>query len=252
MMSAPGIVVQIDSYKGSCGPCRSRNVCLAPGLSDEELALMEDLVQRSRPLARGESLFRQGDKLTGIYAVRSGTVKVMTCTSDGHEQIVRFCLPGEILGLDGLEKDRHTSTAIALDTVSVCRLPLDRLEALAERVPSLYRRMLRLISREVSADHSRQLLLGQRGAEERLAAFLLMLSEEYQRRGFSAREFNLSMSRQDIANYLALAVETVSRLFTAFQTAGLLSVERRSVQLRSLDKLRALVQRGNVSSSATA
>lgn len=246
---APGVVVQMDSFKGACGPCRSRNICLAPGLNDQELMQLEQLVQRSRPLSRGEALFRQGDKLSGIYAVRSGTVKVMTCTPDGHEQIVRFCLPGEILGLDGLEKDRHTSTAIALDTVSACHLPLDRLEALAERVPALYRRLLRLISREVSADHSRQLLLGQRGAEERLAAFLLMLSEEYQRRGFSAREFNLSMSRQDIANYLALAVETVSRLFTGFQSAGLLSVERRSIKLKSIDELRSLTHRGHLSSA---
>lgn len=236
-------IVQIEVYKGSCGPCRARGLCLAAGLSDVELQHVEAIVQRGRPLSRGETLYRQGDALDALYAVRSGTVKVVTCTPDGHEQIVRFCLPGEIIGLDGLELDRYTCTAIALDTVSVCRVPLDRLENLADRVPALYRRLLRLVSREVAADHSRQILLGQRGAEERLAAFLLSLSEEYRRRGFSAREFNLSMSRQDIANYLALAVETVSRLFTAFQASGLINVDRRRVTLLARERLQALVQR---------
>ena len=181
-----------------------------------------------------------GDASQALYAVHSGCVKSCTPTPDGHEQILGFHLPGELVGLDALEHDNHMCAAVAMETVHVCELPLAQLEEMCHRLPGLPHRILRLIGREVAAKHAMLLLLAKRSAEARLATFLLNLASRFSQRGFSGKEFNLSMPRDDIANYLGLARETVSRLLTRFQGDGLLSVHRRRVHIRDTDRLQAL------------
>jgi CRP/FNR family transcriptional regulator len=149
-------------------------------------------------------------------------------------------LPGELVGLDALEHDNHMCAAVAMETVHVCELPLAQLEEMCHRLPGLPHRILRLIGREVAAKHAMLLLLGKRSAKERLATFLLNLASRFRQRGFSEKEFNLSMPRDDIANYLGLARETVSRLLTRFEVDGLLSVQRRRVRIHDMDRLQAL------------
>lgn len=217
------------------------------GLSEADRERLDQVVKRGRPMQRAEHLFRQGERMTALYAVRSGSLKGYTTLQDGAEQIVRFYLPGEVIGLDALDGERHTSSAVALETASVCRIGFEHLEEMGRQMPSLSYHLLRLTGREVAAEHDRTLLLGQKAAEERLAAFLVSMSEQFRRRGYSEREFNLSMSRQEIANFLALAVETVSRLFTNLQNAGILSVDRRHVSIHALDRLRAMVGHGRMS-----
>ena len=231
----------LNDLKVACKDCSLFQLCLPVGLGDSELALLDRLIKRRHVLKRGENLFRPGDPFRYVYAVKSGSLKTYTPIRDGAEQVTGFHLPGELLGLDAINTDSHQCGAIALETSSLCELSLKRLEELGGVVASVQWQMLRIMSKQIMHDQTLQVLLCKRSAEERLAALLLSLSNRYKRRGFSAQEFNLSMTRQDIASYLGLAEETVSRLFTRFQEQGLIEAVRKRVLLRDLPRLTSLV-----------
>lgn len=233
--------LEITHVKVACSDCSLSRLCLPMGLDGEDLERLDALMRRPRPLRRNEHLFRSGDGFHSIYAVRSGSLKTYTPCEDGTEQVIGFHLPGELVGLDAIESEENVCSAKALETTSVCELPFDRLQELASELPSLQRHFFRLMSRELARDEAMLLLLGKRTAEERLATFLLSLSERFKARGFSECEFNLSMSRHDIGNYLGLAVETVSRMFSRFQDEGLIAVHRKNIQITNLDGLKALL-----------
>lgn len=233
-------VINISNIRIACKDCSLFQLCLPLGVGEADLELLDSIIKRRRPLRRGEHLFRIGDPFQAIYAVRAGSLKTYAMTEDGHEQVIGFHLPGELVGLDAINAECHPCGAKALETTSVCEIPFDRLEELADRLPTLQRQLLRLLSKEILHDHNLLMLLGKRSAEERLAAFLASLSARFKRRGFSSTEFYLSMSRNDIGNYLGLAVETVSRLFTRFQDEGLVKVQRKHIQLCSVDELNLL------------
>jgi len=224
----------------ACGDCSLNALCLPVGIASEDLAELDQIIRRRRPIARGDHLFVCGDRFRSIYAVRSGSLKTYRMTEDGREQVTGFFLPGEIVGFDAIGHGEHRCAARALETAGVCEIPFEELEMLGERIPSLPKQMLRIMSREMHDDHLLLMLLGKRTADERLAAFLVSLSQRFGARGYSASEFNLSMSRVDIGNYLGLAVETVSRLFGRLQEQGILEVRHRLVRLLSPAHLRAL------------
>jgi CRP/FNR family transcriptional regulator len=232
---------EMNGLKVACKDCSLFQLCLPFGLGEADLALLDSIIKRQRVIKRGEHLFRPGDPFLFVYAVKSGTIKTYTPILDGRDQVTGFHLPGELLGLDAINTEVHPCGAIALETSSVCELPLHRLEELGSVVTSVQRQMLRILSKQILHDQTLQVLLAKRSAEERLAALLLSLSNRYKRRGFSASEFNLSMSRQDIASYLGLAEETVSRLFTRFQEQGLIAALRKHVHLLDLPRLESLV-----------
>lgn len=192
---------------------------------------------------RGELLFHAGQPFDYVYAIRSGSVKTFLGTEDGRVQITGLHISGELLGLSAIEPKHYTCEAIALESTSVCKVAVERLEEVAMHVPAIHRQMLRIMSSQIVHDEELMLLLGKRTAEERLAAFLLGLSRRFAKRNFSAARFNLSMSRGDIGNYLGLAEETVCRLFARFQGRGLIKVRRRQVQLDDLERLHALAGR---------
>jgi CRP/FNR family transcriptional regulator len=231
---------KLDQIKVACKDCNLFQLCLPVGIDARELDELDSIIKRRRPVKRGEHLFRVGSPFQAIYAVRSGSIKTYTPTEDGHEQVTGFHLPGELLGLDAINLGHHPCAAKALETTSICEIPFDRLEELSTRLPSLQHQLLKIMSKEILHDQSLLMLLGKKSAEERLAALLLSLSGRYQQRGFSPTDFYLSMSRNDIGNYLGLAVETVSRLFTRFQDEGLLSAQRKHVCITDLPRLRAI------------
>jgi CRP/FNR family transcriptional regulator len=233
-----GKVITLRNLKQACRHCSLQDLCLPLGISPEDLEQLERIIRQRRPIQRSDHVYRPGDRLTSIYAVRSGSIKTYTLTNDGQEQITGFHLPGELLGLDAISEGSHPCAAKALETTSVCEIPFDQLETLASRIPSLQHQLFRLMSRELQADEHFMMLLGKKASDERLASFLLGLSVRFRQRGYSPTEFNLSMSRNDIANYLGLAVETVSRLFSRFQGAGLIRVQRKLVVIEDLDGLR--------------
>jgi len=230
-------VIDISSVKQACSSCSLQQLCLPLGISGEDLQRLDALIKRHRPLARSHHVFHLGDDFHALYAIRCGSVKTYTITEDGSEQITGFHLPGEIIGLDAINSNRHPCGAKALETTSVCDIPFNRLEELALLIPGLSRQLLRIMSREIQSDEELLTLLGKKSAEERLASLLLSLSKRLQQRGFSPWEFRLSMSRNDIGNYLGLAVETVSRLFTRFQQQGLIEVQHKYIRLQNREQL---------------
>jgi CRP/FNR family transcriptional regulator len=216
------------------------------GLDPDDMDRLDRIIKRSRPLHRGDHLFREGDKFQCLYIVKTGSVKTYAPSEDGGEQVLGFHLPGELIGLDAIENATHNCSAKVLETSAICEIPFNHLEELSTSMPSLQHQMYRLLSREISQDENMLTLLGKNNAEERLAAFLMSLSGRFKRRGFSPYDFYLSMSRHEIGNYLGLAVETVSRLFTRFQEEGLLQVERKHIQLTDLERLAQISRRTHI------
>jgi len=233
--------INFDQLKVSCASCTLRELCIPQGMSDDELKLIDTVIERKKPVHKNDYLFRAGDTNRSIYAVLSGSVKTLVDNPNGEEQIVGFHLPGELLGMDGFSGDAHTCSAVALETSSVCEFPLESLDEVCHVVPSIQYAMRRIMGREVTKDHAMLLLLGRMSAEEKLASFLISLSKRMAQRHWKPSEFNLTMPRQDIANYLGLAVETVSRLFAHLQDAEIIEVDRRRVNICDMDRLQAIV-----------
>jgi CRP/FNR family transcriptional regulator len=219
-----------EVIRGACENCWLRVLCLHMGLAPEGLDRLDNVIKRSRPLLRGEHLFRKGEPFRSVYVVKGGSVKTYIRDADGDAQVLGFHLPGEIIGLDAIEKNTHACSAKALDTSAICEIPYRRLEELRATTPSLQHQMYRLLRKEIAHDNELLLLLTNKNAQERLAAFLINFSGRLRKRGLCATDFSLSMPRPDIANYLGLSAETVSRGFTHLQKRGLLNVERKHVQ----------------------
>jgi CRP/FNR family transcriptional regulator, anaerobic regulatory protein len=224
-------VISFETIRVACKNCTLSTLCLPMGLDSEDVERLDDIVRRNKPLHRGDHLFRSGERFRSLYVVKTGSVKTYAPSEEGGEQVLGFHLPGEIIGLDAIDTEVHACSARVLETSAICELPFSRLEDLSAAIPSLQHQMYRLLSKEIGHDAEMLLLLGKKNAEERLAAFLLSMSKRLHQRGLSATDFHLSMSRHEIGNYLGLAVETVSRLFTRFQEEGLLKVDRKHVQL---------------------
>ncbi len=223
--------INFKSLKASCKNCSLVELCLPRGLNNNDLHTLDDVIQQRRLVRKNETIFNQGEKSGCIYAVRSGSVKTFTTAKNGEEQILGFHLPGEILGLDGLDNQIHSCSGIALDTSTICELPIDDLNVLCVKIPGLQQQLLSLISDEIAKDHTMLLLLARRNAEQKLATFFINLSNRFKARGYSADEFDLTMSRYDIGNYLGLADETVSRLISKFKENKLVDAERKKITI---------------------
>jgi CRP/FNR family transcriptional regulator len=220
-----------------CSTCAFSQACLDQGMDKSALMDLHVLVEHVGPLAAGEHVFREGDPFDAIAAVRAGTVKTYVIDREGREHVLGFHLPGEVIGLDAIDGEHYPCNAIALDTVMLCRFSFPKIAVLATRVPGLQRQLFRLLSRDIGRA---ALLAGDWSADQRMAAFLVGLSRRLAARGFSPNRFQLTMPRTDIANYLRLAPETVSRVLRRFQQDGLLRVERRELELAGRDALEAL------------
>lgn len=218
----------------SCGNCSVRRLCLPAGLSLEDIERLEQVTRRKKVIKAGDSLFRAGDPFANLFAIRSGSFKSAVIAADGDTQVTHFALPGELLGLDGYSGRVHPSYAEALEDSSVCVLPFSQLETLAQQVPALQQQIYSIFSEELKQENDILMLLGKRSADTRLAALLINISSRYARRGYSASQFVLSMPRTDIANYLGLTAETVSRLFSRFQKEKLIRVSGREVAILDL------------------
>ena len=230
----------IPALKAACSACSLRELCLPVGLRSEDLVQLDAAIDRRRTLKAGQHVYRSADSFEALYAIRSGFFKTYELTSDGKEQINGFHMTGEIMGLDAIGNDRHTCGAIALEDCEVCIIPFQRLESLFHEIPSLMHQFHRLMSREIASDHHMMMLLGNMSAEKKLAAFLNNLSERLAVRALSPTVLHLSMSREEIGNYLGLKLETVSRMFSKFQESGLVQVERRNLTITNMPALRKL------------
>ena len=233
--------LDIEEIDINCQHCTLADLCLPHGMDQEDLTKLDDIVARKPPYHRGDHLFRPGHHSHALYAVRSGALKSYCITEDGEEQVLGFILPGELTGMDGLSGGSYASASVALETSCVCELPFDKLNSLCSQLPGMHEQIMRIVGKEITADQQMLMLLGKRNAEERLASFILSLSSRYKKRGLSPNEFYLPMSRQDIGNYLGLAIETVSRLFARLQDEGILAVDRKLVTIRKPESLDSMV-----------
>ena len=224
----------------ACEDCSLYRLCLPLGLHRDDLVQLDKIIKRSLSYKKGQTLFNLEDDFASLYVVRSGSFKTTISASNGREQVTSFYFPGEFIGLDAIHMDTYQSKAVALESSSVCELPAGSLQDLGSELPRLQVQLLTRVSKELAGDKSLMLLLGKKTSDEKLATYLLSLSQRFNDRGFSAKEFQLSMSRSDIANHLGLAVETVSRLFSRFQDNGLIAIKGKTISLTDVDKIQAL------------
>jgi CRP/FNR family transcriptional regulator len=237
------------SIKVACSNCNLRELCMPLGLSESEMERVDDVVSTRRKVARGDNLFRNGDKFNALFAIRTGFFKTRISAEDGRDQVTGFQMAGEIIGLDGIVSDHHTCDAVALEDAEVCVMPFDRIEELSREITSLQRHVHKIMSREIVRENGVMLLLGSMRAEERLAAFLLNLVQRLHARGFSQSELVLRMTREEIGSYLGLKLETVSRTFSKFVDDGLVEVKQRHVRILNADGLKLIVNSQNCQSN---
>ena len=235
--TGPAIMADDGDELSFCSTCAFSQACLSQGMDKTALMDLHVLVEHVGPLHAGEHVFREGDPFTAIAAVRTGTVKTYHIDRDGHEQVLGFHLPGEVIGLNAIHDDRYPCNAVALDTVMLCRFSFPKIALLAQRLPNLQQHLFKLMSRDIGVA---SLFARDNSADERMAAFLIGLSRRLAARGFSPRRFQLTMSRTDIANYLRQAPETVSRVLRRFEKDGVLHIKQRDVEIVDMPRLEAL------------
>ena len=223
--------------KACCSTCNLREICLPAGIVADD-GTLDGLVYTRKRVKRGHPLYRAGDPFNSLYAIRSGFFKSRLVLEDGRDQVIGFHMAGELLGMDGIGTDSHAADTIAIEDSEVCVIQYARLEQ-----PEFQRSLHRVMSRELVRDQNVMLLLGTMRAEERLAAFLLNLSQRFRARGYSQSEFHLRMTRDEIGSSLGLSLETVSRLFSKFQLEGLIAVRQKHVQIRNIGALKDVLRR---------
>lgn len=221
----------------NCQDCGFSQLCLPFSLNEAELDKLDDIIQRKRPSHKGDHLFEAGKPLQALYAVRTGSFKTYTLSEQGEEQITGFHLPGDVIGFDAIGNQQHPSYAQALETAMVCEIPFHTLESLLDQLPKLRQQLMRLMSQDISGDQQMMLLLNRKTAEEKLAAFLTNLAQRFGNRGFSKKEFRLTMTRGEIGNYLGLTVETISRLLGRFHKDELIHVDGKLIVITDFEAL---------------
>ena len=226
----------------ACTNCGIYQLCYSVG-GDTDLSALDILVKNRKTIKRGDSLYRTGDQFRSIYAIRGGSVKTSILANDGRIQVTGFHVAGKVLGLDAIVTSQYNCEATALEATGVCEIPFRRFEELSKEIPNLQYNMLKIMSQEILDNRELMMLLGKMNGEERLATYLLSMSNGLEKRGLSSIQFNMSMSRSDIGNYLGMAEETISRIFTRFQEEGLITLQRRHVTINDLDRLGAIARR---------
>lgn len=220
-----------------CQSCSFSHLCLPVSLNKTELDSLDDIIERKKPLHKHDKLVKAGEHFHSLYAVRAGSFKSFVSSKDGEEQIIGFHFPGDIIGFDALREHKHQSYTQALETAMVCELPYETLDSMAVQLPKLRHQIMSFMSAEIKQDHDLMMLLNKRTAEERVIYFLAHLSKRFEDRGFSPKQFNLSMTRNEIGNYLGLTVETISRLLTRFQKEGIIQVEGKLITILDFDAM---------------
>ncbi len=211
------------------------------GFQEEDFNQIGTVLKQNRRVKRGEFLFHAGETFTSLFAIRTGFFKTAISTQDGRDQVTGFFMSGELVGTDGICLGKYACDAVALEDSEVCELPFDQVDELNAKIPQLYMHFLRLMSREIVRNQTVMLLLGNMRAEERLAMFLLNLSDRLYVRGFAANDFILRMSREEIGSYLGLKLETVSRTLSKFKQDGLIDVEHKHIRILRPQELQGLV-----------
>ena len=226
----------------TCKKCKLAPMCLPKGLAGDQIEKIVKIVRRIPSIKTNKHLYKFGEPFDSLYIVRSGCIKEYTNTQSGDEQIIAFKYTGEIFGLDSINNDQYVSSALPLVTSSVCKISYSKFEQICNDVPGLVKQVLNMISHEITAQHDFKVGVTQKSAEQKLAFFLSNESTRLKLSGYSEREFNLPMTRTEIASYLGLTSETVSRTFRHFVQEGIIKVNNRYVGINDLGKLQLLAE----------
>ncbi|UBM27436.1 helix-turn-helix domain-containing protein [Pseudomonas sp. p1(2021b)] len=223
-----------------CNDCRVSGLCLPTGLPVHDTTCLGTLIGPRLRIRKGAPLFNANDPLSMLYAIRCGSFKTSLNTAEGQGVVINFWMPGDVLGLDAIATEHHVCDAIALEDSEVCPVSYRRLQTLAHDFPVLQQSLNRLMSKEIVREHERVLMLCNLTAEERLASFLVGLSRCFVSRGYSAHGFMLRMSREDMASYLGLRLETVCRSMARLRGLGIVNLRGRLVEILDMQMLLAL------------
>lgn len=237
-------VIDVRYPRTACSACDLRDLwCLPIGLKGEEFCRLDSIINRRRKIRRGEHLYRTGEAFRSLFALRTGFFKTIFLSEGGQEHVTGFHMTGELLGLDAISTESHCCNAVALEDSEICEIPFLALETLCREIPALQRQFHKILSREISRDQGLIVLLSSMNADERLAAFLLNLSQRFGVRGYSSSQFQLRMTRGEIGSYLGLKLETVSRTLSKFQDEGLVTVQHKQLALHNLARLKQIIER---------
>ena len=220
-----------------CAHCHLRQWCAPSGIASTDGDRADGLMFGRRRVRAGQQLYREGEPFKYLYEVRSGNLKSSLTTAQGLARVSAFHMTGELIGLDGVAEGQHASSVTALEDAEVCAVSYARLTELALSHAHLQQTLMQHMSREIVRELRMLVLLGSMTAEERLATFLLSLSQRLAARGYSASDFHMRMTRADIGSYLGMTLETVSRTFSAFQKLRLLEVDQRHIRITDLGRL---------------
>lgn len=239
-MLAKKNIIKLQEVDNTCRLCHAKDQCMTSRLSDDDLRHFKHIVCHHETIGRGERLFISGDNIQSLFILHSGSVKSYVESFGGDNQITGFHFPGDIIGIHGIENNVHTDTVEALETSSVCEFGFTNFMDIFQAFPNLHKQLMHYLLKEMSHEQELLLVLGKMSAQRRIAHFLLDITSRLKARGLSGERFNLTMTRHDIANYLGLAVETVSRILTRLQNANIIAVERRSITSLNHQKLKEI------------
>ncbi len=230
---------QARAPESRCQLCAVNSICLPSGLSKDELCELENIMTTSKVVEKNTQLFNDGEKFHSLYIVHSGMFKNSSLDENGKERILRFSLPGEIMGLDGIHAESYQSTAIALTTSSYCKIPFNQLLDVSEDFPIIQRNLLKIMSKEIYSNKKTYIDLG---STAKLALFIFNISQRFKKRGYSEKEFYLPISQRDIANYLGMAEETLSRIFKKLQKLGAVNYKKHILTVVNQQQLKEIAQ----------
>ncbi|MEM7053640.1 MAG: fumarate/nitrate reduction transcriptional regulator Fnr [Pseudomonadota bacterium] len=236
-MSQPINLNQASRAQTSCRDCSLLDLCFAQDVAESRRDELDSIIRRQQRLDRDDHLFYAGQNLKSICVVRTGTVKTYQLSREGDEIVTGFHLPGELIGLDAIGNQRHPQFAVALEDSRFCEIPYTDFEKMLNQSSQLNQLMLKLLSADMVEMRDLMLVVSRMDARARIALFLLNLSRRLARRGQEPSRFRLAMDRRDIANYLGLTIETVSRNLSTMQKKGLLSVRGKRLHLLQPDAL---------------
>lgn len=227
-----------ENRTSGCAHCGALRFCLPEGLAVPEAEQFDHMIGHRIRMKKGSALFHAADPLVNLYAVRIGAFKTTLVDEAGRGQITGFHMPGDVLGLDGIAEDIQVCTAVALEDSELCVIPYARLMRSCASCLKLQNNFNRLLSQALVREQNMLLTMAGLRADQRLAAFFLKLSERFARWGYSDSSFVLRMSREDIASYLGLRLETVCRCIAQLRARGIIECRGRTVEIRHMQYLK--------------
>ena len=239
MLNNAGQGAVLTESNRACEACALKNLRLPRPLNPRELELLDQRAKASAVLDEGATLFSQGDSVNSVYIVRGGAVKTFVTDRNGKEDIIGFFFTGDFIALESLACNLYSMSCAALTKTYICKISRADMQALTHELPSLEEYLFLSVSEELLGSHQLSQILRQLSADERLSSFLLFLAHANERHKLSGTDLALPMSRREIAGYLGLAVETVSRAFSRLQEKQLIAVNDRNVTLLDIEGLRA-------------